>query len=131
MAIIGSSIHVDGDIRGDEDLLVEGEVNGTINLEHYRVTIGAAANVRADVFAESVYIDGFVEGDVYASEKLTLRKTGRVRGNLTAPRAVIEEGATFKGSIRTDSPDSSFAKRAKALDDVQSAVTEARPWSTS
>ncbi len=102
MAIIGSSIQIDGNIRGDEDLLVEGDVNGTISLKHHRVTIGGAANVRADVFAQSIYIDGFVEGDVYASEKLTLRKTGRVRGNLTAPRAVIEEGASFNGSIETD-----------------------------
>ncbi|HZF30564.1 MAG TPA: polymer-forming cytoskeletal protein [Gammaproteobacteria bacterium] len=120
MATIGRSIHVDGDIRGDEDLLVEGEVSGTISLKSHGVTIGESAKVYADVYARSAYIDGFVEGDVYATERLTVRKAGRVRGNLTAPRVAIEEGAKFGGSIEMDPLALNFLrKKTRSLDEVQ------------
>src|SRR6188768_4022769 len=61
-AVIGASIHIDGDVRGEEDLLIEGEVGGTVQLKNNSLTIGPNGKVRADVYAHSIYVDGFVEG---------------------------------------------------------------------
>ena len=62
-AVIGPSIHIDGDVRGEEDLLIEGEVSGTVNLKNNSLTIGPQGKVRADVYAHSIYVDGYLEGD--------------------------------------------------------------------
>src|SRR5262245_26667352 len=59
-AVIGPSIHIDGDVRGEEDLLIEGEVGGTVQLKNNSLTIGPNGKVRADVYAHSIYVDGFV-----------------------------------------------------------------------
>ena len=101
-AVIGASIHIDGDLRGEEDLLIEGEVNGTVQLRSHSLTIGPAGKVRADVYAHSIYVDGFMEGDLYGSERVAIRKTAQVRGNVTSPRVSLEDGAKFKGSIEMD-----------------------------
>jgi cytoskeletal protein CcmA (bactofilin family) len=101
-AVIGASIHIDGDLRGEEDLLIEGEVNGTVQLKNNSLTIGPQGKVRADVYAHSVYVDGFMEGDLYGSERVAIRKSAQVRGNVTSPRVSLEDGAKFKGSIEMD-----------------------------
>lgn len=101
-AVIGASIHIDGDLRGEEDLLIEGEVNGTVQLRSHSLTIGPAGKVRADVYAHSIYVDGFMEGDLYGSERVAIRKSAQVRGNVTSPRVSLEDGAKFKGSIEMD-----------------------------
>jgi cytoskeletal protein CcmA (bactofilin family) len=101
-AVIGPSIHIDGDLRGEEDLLIEGEVNGTVQLRNNSLTIGPQGKVRADVYANSVYVDGFMEGDLYGSERVAIRKSAQVRGNVTSPRVSLEDGAKFKGSIEMD-----------------------------
>src|SRR5690606_16220521 len=66
-AVIGPSIQIDGDLRGEEDLVIEGEVSGTVTLKSNSVTVGAQGKVRADVYAHSIYVEGFVEGDMYGS----------------------------------------------------------------
>ena len=101
-AVIGPSIHIDGDLRGEEDLLIEGEVNGTVQLKNNSLTIGAQGKIRADIYAHSIYVDGFMEGDIYGSERVHIRKTAQVRGNVTSPRVSLEDGAKFKGSIEMD-----------------------------
>ena len=101
-AVIGASIHIDGDLRGEEDLLIEGEVNGTVQLKNNSLTIGPQGKVRADVYAHSIYVDGFMEGDLYGSERVNIRKSAQVRGNITSPRVNLEDGAKFKGSIEMD-----------------------------
>jgi len=101
-AVIGASIHIDGDLRGEEDLLIEGEVNGTVQLRSHSLTIGPQGKVRADVYAHSIYVDGFMEGDLYGSERVAIRKSAQVRGNVTSPRVSLEDGAKFKGSIEMD-----------------------------
>jgi len=101
-AVIGPSIHIDGDVRGEEDLLIEGEVNGTVQLKNNSLTIGPQGKVRADVYAHSIYVDGFMEGDLYGSERVQIRKSAQVRGNVTSPRVSLEDGAKFKGSIEMD-----------------------------
>jgi cytoskeletal protein CcmA (bactofilin family) len=101
-AVIGASIHIDGDVRGEEDLLIEGEVNGTVQLKNNSLTIGPNGKVRADVSANSVYVDGYMEGDLYGSERVHIRKSAQVHGNVTSPRVSLEDGAKFKGSIEMD-----------------------------
>lgn len=101
-AVIGPSIHIDGDVRGEEDLLIEGEVNGTVQLKNNSLTIGSQGKVRADVYAHSVYVDGYLEGDIYGSERVHIRKSAQIRGNVTSPRVSLEDGAKFKGSIEMD-----------------------------
>jgi cytoskeletal protein CcmA (bactofilin family) len=101
-AVIGPSIHIDGDVRGEEDLLIEGEVSGTLNLKNNSLTIGPQGKVRADVYANSIYVDGYVEGDLYGSERVNIRKSAQVKGNITSPRVNLEDGAKFKGAIEMD-----------------------------
>ncbi|HEY8521905.1 MAG TPA: polymer-forming cytoskeletal protein [Gammaproteobacteria bacterium] len=101
-AVIGPSIHIDGDLRGEEDLLIEGEVNGTVELKHNILTIGPQGKVRADVYARAVYVEGYVEGDLYGAERVGIRKSAQVRGNITSPSVSLEDGAKFKGSIEMD-----------------------------
>src|SRR6185295_6515785 len=101
-AVIGPSIHIDGDLRGEEDLLIEGEVSGTVQLRSNSLTIGAQGKVRADVYANSIYVEGLMEGDLYGTERVHIRKSAQVRGNVTSPRVSLEDGAKFKGSIEMD-----------------------------
>ena len=101
-AVIGPSIHIDGDVRGEEDLLIEGEVSGTVQLKNNSLTIGPQGKVRADVYAHSIYVDGYLEGDAYGSERVNVRKSATVKGNITSPRVSLEDGAKFKGAIEMD-----------------------------
>lgn len=101
-AVIGRSIQIDGDLRGEEDLRIEGEVSGTIHLKNNSLTIGSQGNIKADVYAKSIVVDGSMEGDLYGSERVAVRKNAQVVGNITAPRVSLEDGARFKGSIEMD-----------------------------
>lgn len=102
-AIIGPSIHIDGDLRGQEDLLIEGEVNGTVQLRDNNLTVGSQGKIKADIYAKEIHVDGLVEGDLYGAERVVVRKSAQVKGNITSPRVSLEEGARFKGSIEMDS----------------------------
>lgn len=101
-AVIGRSIQINGDVRGNEDLRIEGDVSGTVELRNSNLTIGKEGKVRADVYAKSITVDGTTEGDIYASERIVVHVSANVRGNITAPRVGLEEGAKFKGSIEMD-----------------------------
>jgi len=101
-AVIGPSIYIDGDLRGEEDLLIEGEVNGTVQLKNNSLTIGSQGKIRADVYAQTIFVDGLMEGDLYGSERVTVRKSAQVRGNIISPRVSLEDGSKFKGSIEMD-----------------------------
>lgn len=102
VAVIGRSIRIDGDLRGEEDLRIEGDVNGTIQLRNNTLTIGSEGKISADVYANSVTVDGTVKGDLFGSESVSIRKNAQVHGNITAPRVSLEDGAKFKGSIEMD-----------------------------
>jgi len=101
-AVIGRSIQIIGDLRGGEDLRIEGDVSGTVELKNNALTIGKEGKVNADMYARSIAIDGEINGDLYASERVTVHVNGRVQGNIIAPKVSIEEGAHFKGSIEMD-----------------------------
>ena len=101
-AVIGPSIQIEGTLRGQEDLFVEGEVTGTIQLQNHTLTIGAQGKIKADVFAHTVFVEGSMDGDLIGSEQVIVRKSAKVRGNITSPRVTLEDGASFKGSIEMD-----------------------------
>ena len=77
-------------------------MNGTVQLKSNSLTIGPQGKVRADVYAQSIIVDGFMEGDLYGSERVAIRKSAQVRGNVTSPRVSLEDGAKFKGAIEMD-----------------------------
>lgn len=101
-AVIGPSIQIDGTLRGQEDLFVEGEVTGTIQLQNHTLTIGTQGKIKADVYAHTVFVEGSMDGDLFGSEQVIVRKSAKVRGNITSPRVSLEDGASFKGSIEMD-----------------------------
>ena len=101
-AAIGRSIRISGDVKGDEDLIILGEVSGTIELQNHSLTVGKEGQVQANVYARSITVDGTTEGDLFASERIAIRATANVRGNLVAPRISLEDGARFKGSVEMD-----------------------------
>ncbi|MDJ0701429.1 MAG: polymer-forming cytoskeletal protein [Woeseiaceae bacterium] len=102
VAVIGSSIQINGDLRGDEDLRIEGNVSGTVELKNSALTIGKEGKVKADVYAKAIAVDGETKGDLYATDRVSVHVNARVQGNIIAPRVSIEEGAHFKGSIEMD-----------------------------
>lgn len=100
--MIGASIKIVGEVSGDENLLIEGKVEGSVNLGAHEVCIGPSGHVDADVVAKTVKIEGEVKGDIRGTEKVVIAKSGNVRGNIIAPRVTLEDGAKFKGSIDMD-----------------------------
>lgn len=98
-ATIGSSIVIDGDVTGSEDMTIHGRVKGTVKLPEHRLQIGPDGHVEATAFARSIIVDGRVRGDLSAEQEIVVRGTGDVQGNLAAPRIGLEEGAKFKGRI--------------------------------
>lgn len=102
VAVIGSSIQINGDLRGDEDLRIEGNVSGTVELKNSILTIGKEGKVKAGVYAKAIAVDGETKGDLYATERVSIHVNARVQGNIIAPRVSIEDGAHFKGSIEMD-----------------------------
>jgi len=101
-ARLGPSLHVKGEITGHEDLLVDGSVEGLIQLEDRKLTVGASAKVTADVIAREVVVYGSVKGNLRAKDRIEIKKDGSVVGDLTTARIMIEDGAYFKGSIEID-----------------------------
>jgi cytoskeletal protein CcmA (bactofilin family) len=101
-ATIGPSIFIKGDLAGEEDLVIEGRVEGKVDLKQHNVTIGKNGRVKADVFGRVVTVEGEVDGNVFAQEQAVLRQSGAVRGNITSPRVTLEDGSRFKGSIDMD-----------------------------
>jgi len=97
--MIGPTITVKGDLSGEEDLLIEGRVEGKIDLPRHSVTVGKSGHIKADVYGKVITVEGEVEGNLFGEEQLVLRQSSTVRGNITAPRVSLEDGANFKGSI--------------------------------
>jgi len=103
-ALIGPSIEIKGNLSGGEDLLIEGRVEGKIELPQYSITIGTNGRIKADIRGRSLIVMGEVEGNLYGAEQIVLRQSSTVTGNLVAPRVSLEDGANFKGSIDMTKP---------------------------
>jgi cytoskeletal protein CcmA (bactofilin family) len=128
-ARLGSSLHVKGEITGNEDLQIDGSVEGLIQLDERKLTVGATSKVTADVIAREVVVYGNVKGNLRARDRIEIKKDGSVIGDLTTSRIMIEDGAYFKGSIEIDktaekdSGRSAFAKPATAQAGAPAAKT--------
>ena len=99
VATIGKSLVLNAQVSGDEDLYVDGQLEGSIELKSHNLTVGINGRVTASVVARNVFVEGNLKGDVVAAEKVEIRKTGSLQGNLTTGGVTIEDGAYFKGSI--------------------------------
>jgi cytoskeletal protein CcmA (bactofilin family) len=99
VANIGKSISIKGDLSGDEDMVIEGKVDGKVDLPNNQLTVGANGVVKAEVSAKSVVIVGRVAGNVQGTERVEIQATGVVEGDVTAPKLVVSEGAVLNGSI--------------------------------
>jgi cytoskeletal protein CcmA (bactofilin family) len=99
VAHIGKSVVIRGELSGSEDLFIDGQVEGTVELQNHHLTVGPNGRVQANVNAKEVVIQGSVKGNVRAADRVEIRKSGSLAGDLVASRIVIEDGAFFKGSI--------------------------------
>ena len=96
---IGKSVIIKGELSGSEDLTIEGQVEGKIELRQNVLTIGPNAKIKAQVAAKTIVVEGSVQGNVMATERVEIRDKGSVEGDLAAPRVAIADGAHFRGSI--------------------------------
>jgi cytoskeletal protein CcmA (bactofilin family) len=101
VAHIGKSVVVRGELSGSEDLYLDGEVEGSIELREHHLTIGPHGRVRAGVNARDVVVHGQLNGNIQGTERVELKKSAVLTGDIVTQRIVIEEGAVFKGSIET------------------------------
>jgi cytoskeletal protein CcmA (bactofilin family) len=121
-AMIGSKVKVSGDIVSSEDLLVEGEVTGTITLPDNELVIGTSGQVKANISAKTVRIEGRVNGDIEGSERVVICTSGDVEGNVSAPRVMLEDGGRFKGNIDMGSSKGEASRSAGAKSAAASGV---------
>ncbi len=98
-AVIGRSISIKGELSGDEDLLIQGRVQGKIDLKKNNVTVGRNGQIKADIWGKLIIIEGEVQGNLFGDEEIVVRESAVIRGNLRTPRFSLEDGAKFKGSI--------------------------------
>ena len=99
---IGPSIHIKGELQGDEDLTIDGRVEGKIELRDHNLTIGPNGKIKADLYARTIVVSGEVTGSAFAAERVEIAPSGRLLGDITSPRITIADGAHFKGSVDMD-----------------------------
>jgi cytoskeletal protein CcmA (bactofilin family) len=98
-AWIGKALRVEGRIVSQENLTIDGEIDGTIEVGDHNLMIGAGAQVKADLTAKTITISGAVTGNVLATDKVHLQATGSVDGDITTPRLIMADGAVIKGRV--------------------------------
>jgi cytoskeletal protein CcmA (bactofilin family) len=129
---IGKSVVIKGELNGSEDLTIEGQVEGKIELTEHALTIGPNGKIKAQLFAKSVIVLGEVNGNVTASEKVDIRDGGSVDGDIVSPRVAIAEGAHFRGSVDMQRKGPQPAARPQPQKEqvapaAQAPVTQAQP----
>jgi cytoskeletal protein CcmA (bactofilin family) len=97
--IIGSSFRIEGELEAHEDTLIQGRVEGNIIAEEHTVRIGKKGQVNGEVFAKAIIVEGTIEGQLSAADKVVLKQTGKVKGKLLAPQVGMEEGCRFDGEV--------------------------------
>ena len=123
MANIGKSITINGDLTGEEDLVIEGKVEGKVTLPNSVLTIGANGTIKAEVSAKSVVVIGRVSGNVRGTERVEIQASGIVEGDVIAPRLVVAEGAVVNGSIQmTSKPGAAAPGTAQAPSEARRAT---------
>jgi cytoskeletal protein CcmA (bactofilin family) len=99
LASIGKSIVINGELSGSEDLTIEGRVDGKIELRDHVLTVGSNGKIKAQVSAKAIVVLGHVQGNLTATEKVDIKDSGSVEGDIVAPRVAIADGSHFRGSI--------------------------------
>ena len=100
-SVLGPTLYFKGDLSAEEDLLIQGRVEGSIS-HTQRLTVGAQGTVKADIRAQLIIVEGAVQGDLIAEKSVYVKETGKVCGNIFAPAVSIIEGASFSGNIDMD-----------------------------
>lgn len=100
---LGPGVQVKGEITGNEDLRLEGKVDGLVSIGGFRLTVGPSAHLTADIVAREATISGEVTGDISARDRIEIMKTATIVGDLVTGKLMIEEGAYFKGGVEIDS----------------------------
>ena len=127
MATMGQSIVFKGELTGDEDLEIEGQVDGVVQLANHQLTIGANGRLTAEVHAKSIVVIGEVKGNLTASERIEVQATGVVTGDLKAPRLNVQEGAVLNGSIEMTGGASASASKKPAAATSSSSTSQTAP----
>lgn len=122
-AVIGPKITFKGELSGEEDLLIQGKVEGTVDLKGHHLTVGKQGVVKANLVAKSITIEGTIEGDLVGQERISIKASSNVKGNLIAERVTLEDGARFRGSIDMDSKQSSASSSFSSSSSSSSAKT--------
>lgn len=124
-AVIGPTVRIKGDIVSDENLIIEGQVEGTVSLDSHELVVGQSGVANANVTAKLIRVDGRVKGDLIGREKVVISKSGNMTGNISAPTVILEEGGKFKGSIdmghSSESAVAGFASAGKAARNIEPA----------
>ncbi len=100
-SVIGSSSSIKGELSGEEDVMIQGRVEGKIDLKKNNVTVGRNGQIKGDIYGKIISIEGEVQGNLFGEENIVIRESGVVHGNMRTPRFSLEDGANFKGSIDT------------------------------
>jgi cytoskeletal protein CcmA (bactofilin family) len=124
-AVIGKSVMIKGQIISREDLTIDGEIDGSVELQEHRLTVGPHGKLQAGVKAREIVVLGTIHGNVEASDKIDIRKDAKLVGDIKTARIVIEDGAYFKGSIDIARPE--ISKPAAAVPQQKPPVATPAP----
>ncbi|SRR5258708_443385 len=127
---IGKSVVIRGELTGNEDLYLDGEIEGNINLRDHKLVIGPNGKIKATITARDVVVHGRVEGNLIASERVELKRCCSLTGDVTTQRIVIEDGAYFKGAIDIKEPKEPRAETRKPMGTASSVVSGSSSSST-
>lgn len=128
--LISRSMRIVGELEGDEDIIVDGRVEARISLGEHALVVSTRGRINGDVHARVICVEGHVEGDLRATDQVIVRRSGRVRGSITAPRVALDFGCWFCGTIHTDIDDgaeTSLEGQSKGdnVTDIQSTISPA------
>jgi cytoskeletal protein CcmA (bactofilin family) len=99
---IGKSILIKGEISGGQNLIIDGGLEGKVQLKDNQVVVGENGKISGEIYAKSIIIHGQVVGNMFAEERLEIKASGSLKGDITSPRVVIDEGAYFRGSVHME-----------------------------
>lgn len=119
VAHIGKSVVIKGELSGSEDLYLDGEVEGSIDLKEHSLTIGPHGRVRANVHAREIVVHGKVDGNLNGTDRVELKRSAVQVGDIATQRIIIEDGAYFKGAIDIRKGDKQQSKPAEAARSYQ------------
>lgn len=122
IAVVGKTLQFDGNIKGDEDLIIEGIVEGIIILTNAAVTVAKNGLVRGDIVAKSILVEGEVRGEMRGNEMVEIAPSGVVHGDIRAPRVMLQDGCQFKGLVDMDHKESAAVDRKRPPQPVSPAA---------